>query len=128
MTDPFVRYTISQGLLETVDVNGVATSLGPAYSGNGECLNDPTKTWVVGHGPIPVGVYYIGPAENRPESVGAFALPLTPDPATVMNGRSGFFIHGDNPALNHTASDGCVVTARAIRECIASYDVLRVVA
>jgi hypothetical protein len=37
-----------------------------------------------------------------------------------MLGRGGFFIHGDNPAQNNTASDGCVVINRVARERIAA--------
>jgi hypothetical protein len=37
-----------------------------------------------------------------------------------MFGRSDFYIHGDNPALNYTASEGCIILARPIREQIAA--------
>jgi hypothetical protein len=42
-------------------------------------------------------------------------MPLTPDPSNEMFGRSAFFIHGDNPQLNHTASDGCIILIRPLR-------------
>lgn len=34
-------------------------------------------------------------------------------------GRDGFFIHGDNTAGNHTASEGCRIFGPAIRQRIA---------
>jgi hypothetical protein len=37
-----------------------------------------------------------------------------------MFGRSGFFIHGDNQAMNHTASEGCIILPHAARIAIAS--------
>jgi hypothetical protein len=44
-----------------------------------------------------------------------------------MFGRSGFFCHGDNPAENQTASDGCIVAARPIREIVAQHSQLTVI-
>ena len=29
-------------------------------------------------------------------------------------------IHGDNPAANHTASDGCIILARPFRQMISA--------
>jgi hypothetical protein len=31
------------------------------------------------------------------------------------NGRTRLYIHGDNAALNHSASEGCVILPRDIR-------------
>ena len=125
---PYVEYEISTGRIVVYDATDTPTLLGIGYSGNGPCINDPDKTWVVGHGPIPLGLYLIGSPEEHPESVGAYALPLTPDPANSMFGRGGFFIHGDNPQANHSASDGCIVANRAIRTIIATYQTLEVTA
>lgn len=94
--------------------------LGLGYAGNGDCLNDPTKTPVKGHGPLPVGLYFVGAPEDRPQSVGEFALPLTPYATNLMFGRGSFLIHGDNKECNHTASDGCIVLARPVREAVAA--------
>jgi hypothetical protein len=41
-------------------------------------------------------------------------MPLTPSGDTF--GRSDFFIHGDNAQLNHSASDGCIILVREIRQ------------
>ena len=37
-----------------------------------------------------------------------------------MQGRSGFFIHGDNANMNHTASNGCIILGPAERQAIVS--------
>lgn len=124
-----VSFKISTGeLFAQPDPDGVYSLIGHGYSGNGDAINDPAQTDKHAHGPLPVGHYSIGSAEDRPQSVGAFALPLTPDPANQMFGRSGFFVHGDNPQQNQTASDGCVVTARPVREIIAQHQTLTVIA
>ena len=36
------------------------------------------------------------------------------------HGRDGFMIHGDNPALNFSASQGCIILGLVLRELIAS--------
>jgi hypothetical protein len=108
-------YKITSGAL--LNQNNIQVGLG--YSGHGMGLNNPAMTNAPDVGPLPVGTYTIGrPMED--DHVGIFALPLTPDPSNQMFGRSAFFIHGDNPALNHTASDGCIILARAIRNDIAN--------
>jgi Protein of unknown function (DUF2778) len=109
-----ILYEISTGKI--TDDNGQL--LGFGYSGNGDRINDPTQISVVGHGPIPIGTYSLGTPVDRPESVGHFAIPLIPDASNIMFGRSGFFIHGDNPAANHSASDGCIVTGPTVRQAI----------
>jgi Protein of unknown function (DUF2778) len=93
--------------------------VGQGYSGHGEGLNNLALCNDLGVGPLPTGTYSIGPPADNPH-VGLFAMRLTPDPSNEMFGRSGFFIHGDNPQLNHTASDGCIILANPIRRDIAN--------
>ncbi len=88
------------------------------YSGRDEGLNNPAAETDPGEGPIPHGRYRIGAAETHPR-LGSLAMPLTPLPGTDTHGRSGFFIHGDNSAMNHTASHGCIILPRATRLLIA---------
>lgn len=126
-SEPRVEFSISMGLLTSYDSTDTPTVLGPAYAGNGACLNDPDKTWVKNHGPLPTGTYAIGAAIDQPYGVGEFALPLTPDPSNVMWDRGSFFVHGDNPAMNHTASDGCVVCSMMIRSIVSKFSTLVVV-
>lgn len=92
--------------------NGI--QVGTGYSGHGEGLNNPAYCNVRDVGPLPIGNYQIGPAEDNPD-VGLYAMFLAPDRSNEMFGRSGFFIHGDNPQLNHTASDGCIVLPNPVR-------------
>lgn len=91
---------------------------GTGYSGNGEGMNNPAMQDVRGHGPLPAGSYTIGAPLDPPDHLGPLAMPLTPAPANEMFGRSAFFMHGDNAAMNYSASDGCIVMARAIRQAV----------
>jgi hypothetical protein len=93
---------------------------GQGYSGNGASLDNPAAESIVGHGPIPQGKWTIGKFETYP-ILGEVVAPLTPCPGNDMDGREGeFFIHGDNVLMNHTASDGCIVLSRPLREAIAA--------
>jgi hypothetical protein len=85
------------------------------YSGHGEGLNNPAMQTTAMVGPIPEGVWSIGTAFDHPR-LGPVAMHLSP--VKVATTRSGFFIHGDNAAMNHTGSDGCIILARSIREAI----------
>ena len=87
----------------------------PAYSGAQGFVNRPSQTDVFQKGPIPQGLWDIGVAVQH-KRLGAVAIPLT---ALSYEGkRSAFFIHGDNAAMNQTASKGCIVTSRAVRDLI----------
>lgn len=90
------------------------------YSGCGAGLDNPLSQHVQDVGPVPRGKYTIGaPVDTL--SQGPFVLPLTPDQANEMFGRSGFLIHGDNHLRNHSASKGCIVISPvAVRERIAA--------
>lgn len=92
--------------------------LGQGYSGNGASLDLPSAQGIIGHGPIPQGMWTIGKFETYPH-LGEVVAPLLPCPGNTMDGREGgFFIHGDNQAMNHTASDGCLIFSRVIREAV----------
>ena len=97
--------------------------LGIGYSGNGASLNNPLDTRIADHGPLPVGIYTMGPwydDKPGPTSKGPIVTRLTPSPENEMYGRSGFMIHGDNDAMNHTASDGCLVAGHGYRAAMAA--------
>ncbi len=90
------------------------------YSGRGRGKNNPALQDVVGTGPIPRGrwrmmnVYSSG-------SVGPFTITLwaedgQPDDRHAGTGRSAFRIHGDSIKAPGTASKGCIILPRAIRE------------
>jgi len=80
-----------------------------------EAVNNADMQKEKGVGPLPRGQYMIGdPVEHS--HLGPFALPLTPSPKNDMFGRDGFFMHGDNFHGNNSASDGCIIMPRNIRE------------
>jgi hypothetical protein len=103
--------------------------VGKGYSGLREGLNNPELESVEDVGPLPRGRYAIEPFFNDPGGKGAIVAHLHPTQDTITFGRAGFMIHGDNVAMNHTASHGCIILAREIRREMASSgdDVLEVV-
>jgi hypothetical protein len=109
-------YTQTNGALARDGVRA-----GAGYSGFETGKNNPAMQNVANMGPIPQGRYSIGAPQcvNLPGPHGPFVLPLTPDPANSMFGRAGFLIHGDSIAKPGSASRGCIVASRFIREMIA---------
>lgn len=85
------------------------------YSGFGEGKCNPAKECEHNVGPIPKGVYMIGAARNT-DSHGPVVMPLAPMPYTNTFGRSGFLIHGDSVTAPGTASHGCIILPRKVRE------------
>lgn len=75
-----------------------------------DCQNNPDRTNVSDHGPLPVGTYAIGP-----QLPGSSRRNLTPQPGTQMFGRFAMQVHGcGNPA---TCSNGCIAaTTNAVRD------------
>jgi Protein of unknown function (DUF2778) len=110
-------YQQSTGRFTDADENLV----GVGYSGNGQGLNNPEMQAVAMHGPLPQGDYEIGTAFTDPK-LGRLAMPLAPCEGQHLFGRSGFFIHGDNQAMNHTASEGCIILSHIARGAIAVSD------
>lgn len=109
--------------------------LATGYSGgNGglhpEGINNHAMQNVKNVGPIPIGFYTFGEVVLK-SHLGPFAIPLLPDSDNQMWGRSAFYVHGDhdNTYPPQSASDGCIILARAVREeCYNSNDrILRVV-
>ncbi len=77
------------------------------YAGIGGSKNNPAAQMMRNAGPLPQGVYDIGHLQKFAH-LGP-AMPLIPQPGNVMFGRSGFYIHLDNPAHIGYSSDGCIV-------------------
>ncbi len=99
--------------------------IGVGYSGRGAGLNNPALEGALCTGPIPRGVYTLGAVlETGPGRTGEYVIQLIPDDATratiLALGRDpdSFFCHGDNIEQNHTASEGCIVAPRAVREAL----------
>lgn len=107
-------YEVKTGKLFEPGGEHVATG----YSGLGAAKNNPTMEQVEAQGPIPRGAYTIGAPYNSAR-VGPFALPLEPFPGTRVFGRSAFRIHGDSISHPGSASHGCIIISRAVREQIA---------
>jgi Protein of unknown function (DUF2778) len=122
-----VRFSIGIGRLSAFDDSDVESDLGPAYAGKPPHVNDANACFLKGVGPLPKGLYTIGKVGDWPESVGYFALPLQPNATNNMYDREGFYVHGDNPFQNQTASDGCIVASHPIRMVVAQYNLLEVV-
>ena len=111
-------WTYQQSTGNLANPSGVV--IGQGYSGNGADFDNPAAEMVIGHGPIPQGAWIIGKFETYPH-IGEVVAPLLPCAGNTMDGREGgFFIHGDNPLMDHTASDGCIVLPRPLRETIAA--------
>jgi hypothetical protein len=126
-----MTYTYEQATGKLIDPDGHLVATG--YAG-GNCgknpsgVNNPAMQECHGVGPLPVGLYALGQPENSPH-LGPYAIPLIPHPGNTMYARSGFYIHGD--MINgppHSASEGCIIVPRAIREELsASGDTITVV-
>lgn len=87
----------------------------PVYSGHGEGLNNPDREKEHNVGPIPAGLWNIRAWRDAYGSKGPCVAFLEPFGHDAF-GRSGFLLHGDNRAGNFTASDGCIIAPRPIRE------------
>jgi hypothetical protein len=100
--------------------NGQAIATGYAGRDTPEVMgkDNPTAQNVPDIGPLPQGLYTIGPLENVP-GLGQDVMPLWPSPKNQMFGRSGFFIHDDLVNAPGTASHGCIVLYLPIRLSIA---------
>jgi hypothetical protein len=119
---PFT-YRQTSGYIFTPDDSYMAAGYSGGNCGqNPEGVNNPALQTEKDIGPIPQGTYTIGAAFTDPKR-GPVALPLTPDPANDMFGRDAFMIHGDlisGPPFS--ASEGCIILSRAVREQIAASD------
>lgn len=111
-------YEIPTGYL--YDPAGKLTGTGYAGGDKGqrpEGKNNPDMCNVPNVGPLPPGLYTMGePVEHS--QLGPFAIPLTPDPTNEMFGRRGFYVHGDKIGAPGSASDGCMILPRSVREAL----------
>lgn len=108
----------SAGLLSR---DGASVSKG--YSGKGRGVNNPAMEGVARVGPVPAGRWKIVERYDS-ASVGPYALVLHAADATPgddrhdATGRGAFRIHGDNARGDRSASMGCIILPRAVRETI----------
>ena len=107
--------------------NPAGAVIGNGYSGREAGLDNPAMQDVQDIGPIPVGTWSIGPAFTHALG-GPVTMRLMPIAGTNTLGRDGFMTHGDtavhaaNPTPDNSASHGCVVLARNLRDQIAASD------
>lgn len=99
-----------------------AAFISAGYSGNGRGKNNPALETAKGIGPIPVGDWIIKEPYNS-ANTGPYTLPLWADDGKLddteaRTGRGAFRIHGDSIKNPGTASHGCIILPRAIREMI----------
>lgn len=87
------------------------------YSGKGRGKNNPSMQAAVGTGPIPQGKWTIVGWHDSPNT-GPFTLTLQACMGTITFGRSEFRIHGDSIAHPGTASHGCIILPRLVRDTI----------
>ncbi|NYT42332.1 DUF2778 domain-containing protein [Sphingomonas sp. R-74633] len=85
------------------------------YAGNGRGKNNPAMQAAVGVGPIPRGCWRMTAVRDS-ANTGPFSIVLEPEPGTATFGRSAFRVHGDSVRNPGTASHGCIILPRAIRE------------
>ncbi|WOL24432.1 hypothetical protein fHeYen902_086c [Yersinia phage fHe-Yen9-02] len=107
------RYEITSGKM--FDKNGKIVATG--YSGKGQYKNRADSTSMVGEGPLPVGHYTVCEPHTSAKT-GPYAMNLLPAKSNTMYGRSAFQIHGDSVKAPGTASSGCIILPRTIRELI----------
>lgn len=89
--------------------------LSVCYSGFGLGLNNPALEASADIGPIPAGTWTISDWFILPyEDKGPLVAHLTP--SSGFTTRSGFLIHGDNKAQDHTASHGCIIASYSVRK------------
>lgn len=117
----------STGRMIDPDSNEVAVGYAGGNCGhNPEGKNNPEMQNVPSIGPLPEGWYDLGePVEHS--HLGAYAIPLIPDPSNEMYGRGSFYLHGDTTPSGN-ASEGCIIMPRLVRQAIkASGERLQVV-
>lgn len=115
------EYSQSKGTMTHVLPDGKRELAGMGYSGHGSALDDPEKQDAINQGPIPRGAWIIGPQRDHRLIDGKTlygAMELAPGAGNATR-RSDSLIHGDSAAHDHSASKGCIVLSRDVRDAIA---------
>jgi hypothetical protein len=91
------------------------------YSGKGRGKNNPALQAMPGTGPIPTGRWRMLRVYDS-DKVGPYAIVLDKvdahpgDDKDDVTGRGAFRVHGDSVREPGSASNGCIILQRAIRE------------
>lgn len=109
------EYSQSSGCLYLVDAENGRALIGRGYSGAAGHVNRPESQRLVARGPIPCGVWRMDPPLASHPRLGPKVIPLEPADAQTAQGRSGFFVHGDNKRGDNSASSGCIVMPGSVR-------------
>jgi RHS repeat-associated protein len=110
------EYSQSTGQMTHVLPDGTRVNVGQGYSGHGQGLNTPQAQNQSNTGPIPQGTWHIDHQQDNITGAG-HKLPASMrlDPAPGTTTRGGFLIHGDNARRDHSASNGCIILNKDIR-------------
>jgi hypothetical protein len=103
------RYEVSTGRLWHL--------VGTGYSGAEEAKNQADLESVRNRGPIPRGKWKMTEKYDSPNR-GPLCIRLEPAYGTDAYGRSAFLIHGDSIKAPGTASEGCIIMPRNVREAV----------
>ncbi|MGH9418143.1 MAG: tlde1 domain-containing protein [Terriglobales bacterium] len=105
-----------------VAADGTRKLAGIGYSGVDSALDDPVAQDESSAGPIPRGHWIIGRQQSHQLANGKHLIAaMRPSPAAGnATKRTNFWIHGDTAAHNHTASEGCIILPRDVRDVIAA--------
>ena len=112
-------YQQSTGILTAPQTSSWKGATWTGYSGKGDGRNNPEDQAIPNVGPIPRGIYTIGPAYDDPEK-GPCVMRLTPSPNNEMFDRAGFLMHGNNPT--NDASEGCIIQGPNVRKIVNASD------
>lgn len=85
------------------------------YSGHEQGKNNPVLQTVRDLGPIPEGFWTFAALIEDGGRLGKNILHIIAKVGTATFGRSGFFMHGENPEHPGMSSDGCLIFPMAIR-------------
>lgn len=110
-------WTYRQATGELRDPDGVLVEVG--YSGAPGYVNRPMAERRENQGPVPTGGYAMLAAYDHP-NLGPCSIPLEPAPDNRMHGRDDFFVHGDTPEMDQSASEGCIIMSRPTRDLLAA--------
>jgi len=105
----------SQGKMYHAKEGREYTFVSRGYSGREWGKNNHSAQKVVGIGPIPEGMWTIEKPYHS-KNTGPYTLGLSPVKGTKTFERSAFRIHGDSIKNPGTASHGCIILPRYIRE------------
>lgn len=103
--------------------NGIRAAVG--YSGKGQGKNNPEMEVTPSVGPIPRGTYRMG-APRWSNQTGPHVIDLEPIGHNA-HGRTALQVHGDSIKTPGTASRGCIILPRSIRDKMVMGDTIEVI-